>query len=463
MADRDMVMFEGASSALSTRASSARSAVQQYSGRSGASSDNVVEFCPLKAMMAYPYRFAPKDKMEELASKYFSANNFWKHQWSVYYLQVPPEISGQPVLFVPIRETRLFMDQINHEMETDFRVGEAHQKGLVVKFQTDSGLPKPVFLIQCRKPGDSRKLQDIVINHPLTWAEMTYNCDKHAVDALLKQIREAVDSGKKSKKKKPVDYLPRAQQLLQDSQPDYWKLCLDRLVPSFGLKLDILELGEIVEVPQFPYPGKPIFISIDCEWNELRNTELTEVGISILDTMDLVRMSPGEGGSYWKSAIVSCHLRVMEHRFHINSVYCKGSQFFNFGVTELIPLENVKYWVDKFFFTPYGANMPDRAAVGFHKQRGREVVLVGHDPQTDIRMLKHAGSFVFQEIVGGLQIREVIDTQKLFSQIVHDPHPQSLQNVLNAFNIQYSDLHNAGNDARYTMEVLVAMALWASS
>lgn len=82
------------------------------------------------------------------------------------------------------------------------------------------------------------------------------------------------------------------------------------------------------------------------------------------------------------------------------------------------------------------------------------VVLTGHDVQVEIRNLrKCCGWEVPNNVI-------VLDTQRIWRSWVNVPVRGNLQQALEFFNILClkAHLHNAGNDAKYTMELLVRKA-----
>jgi hypothetical protein len=82
------------------------------------------------------------------------------------------------------------------------------------------------------------------------------------------------------------------------------------------------------------------------------------------------------------------------------------------------------------------------------------VVLVGHDVQNDLGNLKkHCGWQVPNQII-------VLDTLHIWRAWVNVPHRGNLEQALDTFALLDDSecLHNAGNDAKYTMELLVRKA-----
>lgn len=88
-----------------------------------------------------------------------------------------------------------------------------------------------------------------------------------------------------------------------DKSEDFLKDELTSLLPPLLLE----------EVAPYPFADNPIFISIDVEWNERQRNQITEVGISTLDTLDIAHVAPGPGGKNWQQMIRSRHIRIEEY------------------------------------------------------------------------------------------------------------------------------------------------------
>lgn len=85
----------------------------------------------------------------------------------------------------------------------------------------------------------------------------------------------------------------------------------------------------------------------------------------------------------------------------------------------------------------------------------RPVVLVGHDVQQDVLHLSKVGV----EVDKAWNIREIVDSQGLHQFMNRLTQGQKLERVLADFEIPYSHLHNAGNDAVYTLQSMIVTAV----
>lgn len=85
----------------------------------------------------------------------------------------------------------------------------------------------------------------------------------------------------------------------------------------------------------------------------------------------------------------------------------------------------------------------------------RKVVCVGHDVKQDIALLKSINFDVYEMS----NLLEVVDNQKLHQHRNRFYNGQGLSVVLAGLDISYMYLHNAGNDAVYTLQSLLRLAV----
>lgn len=85
----------------------------------------------------------------------------------------------------------------------------------------------------------------------------------------------------------------------------------------------------------------------------------------------------------------------------------------------------------------------------------KKVVVVGHDVKQDVQHL-HSLDFDVHEMENLL---EIVDNQKLHQHRSKFYNGQSLCTVLAGLKIPYRFLHNAGNDAVYTLQSLLRLAV----
>lgn len=85
----------------------------------------------------------------------------------------------------------------------------------------------------------------------------------------------------------------------------------------------------------------------------------------------------------------------------------------------------------------------------------RKIVIVGHDVEQDIALLYSMDVDVY-ELPGLL---EIVDNQRMQQHNSRYLDPQRLSIVLSSLDIPHCYLHNGGNDAVYTLQSMLALAV----
>ena len=152
---------------------------------------------------------------------------------------------------------------------------------------------------------------------------------------------------------------------------------------------------------------------IDTEDFE-HNKELLEIGISI----------------YKDNEIKTYHFIVAENYDLRNEKYVPDhKEDFDFGDSFVFAVEDIEREIKKLY--------------------SKDCFLVGHSVHNDMDFLKKIKSHHFAG---------TFDTQILQKHINQTREDISLSNLCNSFNIETKHLHNAGNDAHYTLMCLLEMA-----
>lgn len=154
-------------------------------------------------------------------------------------------------------------------------------------------------------------------------------------------------------------------------------------------------------------------LSFDMEMYEKDHTKITEIGFSFL------KNSIQENRHF----IISEHYDLKNGKF-----IADNKDNFNFGKSEILPLNEVVKIVSK------KINETD--------------FIVGNSIMDDLKRIFPAHSlFLFS--------KKVINTEKIINLIDKEKkQPLSIKKSLEFFNIDYDNLHNAGNDAYYSLEVV---------
>ncbi|OBA22589.1 hypothetical protein METBIDRAFT_31467 [Metschnikowia bicuspidata var. bicuspidata NRRL YB-4993] len=190
------------------------------------------------------------------------------------------------------------------------------------------------------------------------------------------------------------------------------------------------EFSQIQKSMELVYGRNTRLFCVDIEAWE-RNTQIvTEIGVSIYD--------PQKQAMALLPVLQSYHIIIKQLQNKRNGRYVPDHMHnFMEGQLMLLPLLEAKAFlqclIDKYF----------------GKQTGIACVFVGHDVHNDVDYLAKIGVRVPKNV-------PQLDTQKLFA-CSHGLHGASLLNALRTVKQPFAFLHNAGNDAYYT--VLLALRL----
>ena len=213
--------------------------------------------------------------------------------------------------------------------------------------------------------------------------------------------------------------------------------------------------GLPVDTQQSLFPTQDVvLVCIDCEAYDRDQLKITEVGVAVLDTRDIAGEPPSrENAEKWLSKIKYAHYRLMEHSHLVNRTFVKGRErFFNFGTTAWINLDDAHPILRRIFRDPVRLSQSADFNVPID-DAGRNVVFVAHGASKDGAFLKELG-FSFLEVPN---VVGTLDTQRLG--LGSPTESVGLRRLLNSLAIQHSNLHNGGNDAAYTLQAVMVLAL----
>jgi hypothetical protein len=208
----------------------------------------------------------------------------------------------------------------------------------------------------------------------------------------------------------------------------------------------------------FAFDQSVVFVCVDVESYERAHHKITEVGVATLDTRDLVGVAPGENGEAWREKIRARHFRINEHRHLVNSDFVTGyPDGFMFGESTFVPLDKAGKHVEACFQAPFGAHVPNGKQTNLDADptEKRNIIFLGHDTSTDIRYLQE----LHYDPMKADNILEAMDTATMYKVWNRDQQPTSLGKILAKFDIIGWKLHNAGNDAVYTVQAMLGICV----
>ena len=196
-----------------------------------------------------------------------------------------------------------------------------------------------------------------------------------------------------------------------------------------------------------PFDMDVVFIAVDVESFERSHSQITEIGISTIDTRDLQNLSPGLEGKNWMARVRARHFRIKDNAHLVNSDFIAGcpDRFEKeFGTSEFIALKDAPGVVASCFQPPFSAKVEADGSVDALKapaldQPPRNVVLVGHNARSDIDYLRDLG----YNVAKLPNLIEVLDTSELHRALKHETQAASLGSVLMDVGVDGWNLHNA--------------------
>lgn len=195
----------------------------------------------------------------------------------------------------------------------------------------------------------------------------------------------------------------------------------------------------------FAFDENVVFICIDVEAFEHAHNQITEIGISTLDTMDLHDVPPGKAGINWMPMIRARHFRIKEYAHKVNSSFvigCPDRFEKEFGESEFISIKDAPQVVASCFRHPFsalGSATPFDSAIESNVEK-RRTVLVGHNTKSDIMFLRDIG----YDVVRVPNLLEALDTSELYRALKFDDrNVPSLGSILIELGLTGWNLHNA--------------------
>ena len=216
--------------------------------------------------------------------------------------------------------------------------------------------------------------------------------------------------------------------------------------------VNLPELDISKPVP-YSFSRAVVFICVDIEAWEKDHNVITEIGISTLDTNDLMSLPPGEDGKAWMTAIRPRHFRISEYQHLVNSDFVAGcaDRFEkDFGASEFISIKEAPHVIASCFKPPFSAAFQMQSHIGpsasaakpsinHDKSSKRNIILVGHDIKSDINYMRAVG----YDVSNLSNVLEAIDTADMYKALKHEQQSGSLGRVLLDLGMTGWNLHNA--------------------
>ncbi|KAK2058156.1 QDE-2-interacting protein [Colletotrichum caudatum] len=370
--------------------------------------------------------------------------------WDFFYVYHPQALDSMPYIFVPTKQFQHFLDVINATVQTMLTIPPGKPGEMFYVIFGSSCTVRPKYIARSASHNEYRALSGAI--PPPGEDDACSDATTHGKDMLLSLLNmpnNYKDTKTKSKRKQQQKAQSR-EESLYDAQM-YLGL---RPAASDATEKD----RQITLDKPLPHARDQdvVFVCIDIEVAEEHHGTVLEVGLSILDTRDIAGVPPGENGCDWVPSIRSRHLITDEHRHIRNRKYIKGCpELFNFGISEYPSLSSLG---PSIIASITELSVTGQEDIPDADRRFRNVVLLGHDLRSDIGYLERMNVELWG--VGGVMSR-TLDTKDMYQAWRQETQGRSLAAVLTDLGIPHSNLHNAGNDAAYTMQAMLGLAVAA--
>ncbi|OIW33253.1 hypothetical protein CONLIGDRAFT_165664 [Coniochaeta ligniaria NRRL 30616] len=419
-----------------------------------------MSFCPWKMVKNYPHAFIGKTNAV-LAKPFFDNPTIHKHHpWDVYYIYNPGDMKNKYILLVPTSQFEHLLDVINEKLGISLTIpGNNNAELFKVTFGM-GGAPLPRFL---GRSTSFEEFEALKRNLPL-WnpEDDIQHISIMAQDDFLELLKRIQTFSKGTKSKKSEKNRIKR---IQDHKS--WGKSVKRLQRYLGIRkeasdvpaMEKLSIADtrVAKVPAVDVQvvAKPergvVFVSIDIEAFEFNQDIITEIGVAVFDTLDIGNRPPGDNGKDWFPLIRGHHFRIKENAWATNRVHVDGhAEKFDFGKTVFVENSRIKKLVANIIDNPAGLDSQENKA----KSSERPVVLVFHDSASDIKYLE----VIHYDVAEAKNVLEIVDTRDMYQHAVKANNPAGLERVLAELNIPSRFLHNAGNDAVYTMQAMIGLA-----
>lgn len=208
----------------------------------------------------------------------------------------------------------------------------------------------------------------------------------------------------------------------------------------------------------YPFDRSVVFIAVDCEAWERNNKIVTEIGFATLDMDDVLNIPPGKNCENWFPKIRHRHFRIKEHLGCRNGTHVEdNADRFEFGESEIISKRDTNILAGVFkppYSRGFSADKSSTNSSGDNAEH-RDIILVGHDTGNDIDYLRQAGF----DPLNRSNLLEVLDTAVIWRAFKRELSNRKIGDILYELEMVGWNLHNAGNDAAYTLQMMLAMCL----
>ncbi|KAF2223844.1 hypothetical protein BDZ85DRAFT_115098 [Elsinoe ampelina] len=446
-----------------------------------------VSFDIMRQLPTLVWKIKDFKKPDGVFNTFFGSDKFYsKCPWRFYYFWCDEINPDAPLILLHETDAKEFINRIKKRFPKDGRIivpNPEEWPGVVADFKYFPGVGPTILDGEVRSRVDFDLLRDRATPFKL---DPRTSSNPELMRLLQETIQQTTVCAAKNKKEKQA----QMQALLRKSNTEALLrmqavLGLEPHVPSYTSDKEAFDVN--MSAP-FSFHESAVIISVDVEAHERMKNIITEIGISTLDTNDLRGVPPGPLGIKWREKIRARHFRTSEYRYHINKDFINGCpDNFRNGVSEFVPGSDMARMVGTCFRPPFSGPSeiaPEKVTVfsgpkdaevrwvdpttGQEMKHNpvapewfpggepkRNIILLGHDTDNDIAYLRQVG----YDIRNLTNIVHIADTCTLYSALTGNRNKTRLGKILGELDIEPWHLHNAGNDAWYTLAIAIGLAV----
>jgi len=424
------------------------------SSHTHASPSPYTNYAIVSSFRKLPYKTKTLTRTDQLAlAPFFDLEPFFaqtgRRKWDIYH---DTDGNGKSILLVTLKQAWAYLDHVHH------------QTGIEVPRH-----PKSTYCYRKRdlKPGETVKepVKVATVGNKVQWEEITAQWangttgrgGEGGMTAEEKEAKKKKQKERQERSKREFGLqVERARRLLRLSAAEEQ---VEMVTSTTTTTSNSKHKEEFEDVP--------FFVCVDCESWERNHSAVTEVGIAALD-MDALPPSQQPTYETILPLMTYRHIRITEHRNLRNGRFVPdAADLFDFGTTEFQALRVLPTTLAEVFTPPPLSSHTTPEG----KKRRRVIVFVGHDAGTDIRYLydcKFDSRVAVRETLQRLDSQagyeasaaremDVFDTAEMYRAITGETNTKGLGKMLVELELQPWNLHNAGNDAAYTLRAFVKM------
>ncbi|KAI1340524.1 hypothetical protein F5Y15DRAFT_414850 [Xylariaceae sp. FL0016] len=398
-----------------------------------------ITFVPFNLVRQYPHRYVGKANRDKV-QKYFD-ENLHHFSWKFFVLK-DPEKRRDPLLFVPTEQLTQFLEAVNMTLGTRLTIpsGEASEAFNISFGVGSESTPVPRYAGCITSFEAFRGLQSLAHGFPVNYDEVS-QVYREMVDGIYSSWSKV--PSKTGKGKNPESRVQKQKEYSRMAKRAQRYLGLRPTNDQSNLQ-SLTERGWDPSKPVLhPSPDDMKFVCVDIEAWERDNKIITEVGMAVLNTTILAKISPGEHGKNWHPFIQAHHIRVREHIDKLNHRFVSGCpDRFDFGKSQMVSQKDL-------------AKEVEQVLGKLNDNNQQSVILVGHDIGQDLAYLSCLGYNTWN----APHIIDEIDTKSIHQYMKRLTQGRNLKLIVSDVGLVGMNFHNGGNDAVYTLRAMISMAI----